>query len=79
MTLDADPAIMENAINMTLQFLRDPNPAYHPLAYKFRFYPSLEEGVRLFKEVRIFFCCGREGKVCGCQGKKMGEFISRVK
>ncbi len=54
MTLDADPAIMENAINMTLQFLRDPNPAYHPLAYKFRFYPSLEEGVRLFKEVRIF-------------------------
>lgn len=52
--LEANPAVMENAINMTLQFMRDPNPAYHPLAQKFHYYSSLNEGVDLLKKVNYF-------------------------
>ncbi len=50
-TLDAAPSARQNSLNMTKQFLRDPNPAYKPLAKKFHFYPSLGVGLEWMKEV----------------------------
>ena len=56
-TLDAAPSARQNSINMTKQFLRDPNPAYRPLAKKFHFFPSLGVGIEWVKEVTIFLHC----------------------
>ncbi len=52
LTLEADPAAPANAINMTKQFLQDPNPAYRPLAARFKTFPSIDEGIDLIKKVR---------------------------